>query len=381
MPLNRDIDSALDPLLAGFDDKLQADIAGQIAETHVSGTAEMVTWGKTKADVPIAYEGPPIQGAIDWAGKHSATLVKGIDEETKKRLAHTISQGIEQKRGIPGLARDIRNTFSDMSKHRSELIARTETANALSTASLESMSDMGIDGKEWITAGDDLVSDECSGNEAEGVIPVNQEFSGGVMAPPQHPDCRCTISPARLPTIKDEPPVTRPAPAKSKTDSPEMQKLFKDKLKAGKGKFDEEGLKATMKELRSVGLPDSHLATVNRIDVNTALLKRRAPGSMASCDGANNIVLASKVAQENITHEIGHAFWKKRVFIPRDNTKYKILDIFKASEKTGKGFVSSYAKMNVDEFFAESYAAFAKNPTAFTKLNPPMAKILKAYWK
>ncbi len=198
MPLNKDIEDVLDPILATFDDTLQADIAGQIAEINISGTAEMVTWGKTKAGVPIAYEGPPIQGAIDWAQGHSATLVKGLDEETKKRLAHTISQGIETKRGVPGLARDIRTTFADMSKHRSGLIARTETANALSQASLDTMEDMGIDGKEWITAGDDRVSEECLGNEAEGVIPADQSFSSGVMSPPEHPDCRCTLSPARL---------------------------------------------------------------------------------------------------------------------------------------------------------------------------------------
>ena len=77
-----------------------------------------------------------------------------------------------------------------MSKHRSELIARTETANALSQASLDTMEDMGIDGKEWVTAGDDLVSDDCLGNEAEGVIPRGQAFSGGVDGPPQHSDCR-----------------------------------------------------------------------------------------------------------------------------------------------------------------------------------------------
>ena len=70
-----------------------------------------------------------------------------MSEENKKRLAHTISQGIEQKRGIPGISRDIRKTFDDMSKHRSELIARTETANALSQASLDTMEDMVIDGK------------------------------------------------------------------------------------------------------------------------------------------------------------------------------------------------------------------------------------------
>lgn len=198
MPLNKDVDNILDPILKTFDDKLIADINGQIAEIYISGQAEMITYGKTKLGIPIAYEGPPISQAIDWAEKHGATLVKGLDEETKKRLAHTISQGIENKRGIPGLSRDIRNTFTDMSRHRSELIARTETANALSQASLDSMNDMGIEGKEWITAGDDQVSEECDANEAEGVIPVNQEFVSGVMAPPQHPDCRCTVAPARL---------------------------------------------------------------------------------------------------------------------------------------------------------------------------------------
>jgi len=198
MPLSKDTDNILDPILATFNEKLEADIGGHLTETYVSGQAEMITWGKTKGGVPIAYEGPPISEAIDWAEKHTATLVKGLNEETKKRLAHTISQGIQNKRGIPGLARDIRGTFSDMSKYRSELIARTETANALSTASLDTMKDMGVEGKEWVTVGDDRVSPECRGNEAEGVIPVGKTFSGGVDAPPQHPDCRCAISPARM---------------------------------------------------------------------------------------------------------------------------------------------------------------------------------------
>ncbi|GAH38606.1 unnamed protein product, partial [marine sediment metagenome] len=144
-------DRIMASLLATFDDKLVADISGQIAEIYFSGSAEMITFGKTKMGIPIAYEGPPISQAIDWANKHGATLVKGMDEETKRRLAHAISQGIEAKRGIPGLARDIRTEFADMSKYRSELIARTETANALSTASLDRMGDMGIEGKEWVT--------------------------------------------------------------------------------------------------------------------------------------------------------------------------------------------------------------------------------------
>ena len=198
MPIVGDLDNTLDPLLGTFKADLTHKVNGHIATAYVSGQAEMVTWGKTKGGIPIAYEGPPISQAVDWAEKHGAKLVTQMDGETKRRLAKVISDGVKNKRGIPGLARDIKGEFADMSKYRSQLIARTETANALSEASLDSMKDMGIEGKEWVTVGDDRVSDECRGNEAEGVIPVNQAFSSGAMAPPQHPDCRCTVSPARL---------------------------------------------------------------------------------------------------------------------------------------------------------------------------------------
>lgn len=196
--IGADTKDILDPLLATFEGSLTAEVEGQLAEIYISGQAEMITWGKTKGGIPIAYEGPPISDAISWAEKNGARLVTQMDEETKRRLAHTISTGIKNKRGVPGLARDIKQTFGDMTRYRSQLIARTETAFALSDASITTMDDMGIEGKEWVTAGDDRVSEDCQMNEAEGVIPITQMFSGGVMAPPQHPDCRCSLSPARI---------------------------------------------------------------------------------------------------------------------------------------------------------------------------------------
>ena len=189
----------LDPLLGAFDETLQAEVSGHLTTIYSTGSTEMITWGKTKAGVPIAFEGPPISQAISWAEKEGARLVTQMDTETKRRLAQVVSDGIANKRGVPGLARDIRTTFADMSKHRSELIARTETSNALSQARLDRMQDMGIEGKEWVTVGDDRVSEECEANEGQGVIPANQAFTSGPMAPPQHPDCRCTVAPSRLP--------------------------------------------------------------------------------------------------------------------------------------------------------------------------------------
>ena len=198
MPLSKDVENALDPLLAAFADTLTTQLNGYLVEIYMSGQAEMITWGTTKAGIPIAYEGPPISQAIDWAGKYGAKLVTQMDEETKRRLAQVISDGIKNKRGVPGLSRDIRKSFDNMSRYRSQLIAKTETRQALFTASHDNMVGMGIDGKEWVlgAGGAEGNCPDCEANAAVGVIPVNEEFpnpEGDI-----HPGCTCAIAPARL---------------------------------------------------------------------------------------------------------------------------------------------------------------------------------------
>jgi len=199
MPLTGDIGNTIDPILKTLQADLVRVLSGHLSTTYGLGSAEVISWGKTKGGVPISFEGPPISQAVDWAEKYTATLVKGIDEETKKRLAYTISQGIENKRGVPGLARDIRKEFADMTKYRSELIAKTETRQALFQASHDRMVDMGIDGKEWVlgSGGADGNCEYCQANAAAGIISVNEEFpnpEGDI-----HPGCTCAIAPVRLP--------------------------------------------------------------------------------------------------------------------------------------------------------------------------------------
>jgi hypothetical protein len=171
---------------------------GHLTNIYVSGSMETIAWGKTKGGVPIAYEGPPISEAISWAEKHGAELVAQMDTETKRRLAQTISDGIKNKRGIPGLGRDIRNTFDNMSVYRSKLIAQTETRNALFQASQDRMEDMGITGKEWVLGSGGIEGNcaQCLANAAQGIIPVKNSFStpqGSI-----HPGCTCAIAPAKL---------------------------------------------------------------------------------------------------------------------------------------------------------------------------------------
>ncbi len=198
MTLRGDIKSTLDPLLAAFDETLTVEVSGQLAEIYISGSAQMISYGKTKMGVPIAFKGPPVQQAINWARTQGARLVTQMDEETKSRLAKVISDGIKKKRGIPGIARDIKGEFKNMSRYRSQLIAKTETRKALFKASHDNMVGMGVDGKEWVlgSGGETGNCPDCEGNAAVGVIPVNKEFpspEGDI-----HPGCTCAIAPARL---------------------------------------------------------------------------------------------------------------------------------------------------------------------------------------
>lgn len=195
--IRTDAGDFIDPLLNTLTADLTYRLNGHLATIYMSASTEMVTWGKTKGGIPIAYEGPPMGEAITWADKHCATLVKGLNTETKDRLARVISDGIKEKRGVDGLARDIRREFDNMTTYRSRMIARTETADALSQASLDRMQEMGIEGKQWVR-GSSYPCDICDGNEADGVIPINQAFSSGHLNPPGHPNCVCALAPARL---------------------------------------------------------------------------------------------------------------------------------------------------------------------------------------
>ncbi len=179
----------LNPILAIFRAELESMIIGHSATAYISGSAQMVEFGKTlKTMKPIYFEGPPTQEAIKYAQRRAAQLVTQMEDETKRQLAQVIADGIENKRGIPGLSRDIRTTFDDMTKYRSQMIARTETADSLSQGAVDRMKDMGVTGKSWVTF---HPCEICEENERAGVIPFADEFPSGHLRPPAHPQCRC----------------------------------------------------------------------------------------------------------------------------------------------------------------------------------------------
>lgn len=154
--------------------------------------------------------------AENWARQRAAELVGmrregdfyvpnpnarwAIDSTTRDMLRAEVRKAIEAGDSTDQLARRLRNSFT-FSEDRARMIARTEIARADSYGALLGWAQSGVvNGKTWQTAEDDRVSKECTHNQMVGDVPLDWDYGDGVFAPPEHPNCRCTL----LPVVMEE---------------------------------------------------------------------------------------------------------------------------------------------------------------------------------
>lgn len=112
----------------------------------------------------------------------------------KDRIINIITDGVRNGDGIPKISDSIRGAFD--SKAQANLVTRTETAFAQSSAQLDAWNQSGVvEGKEWV------VNDPCPQCEPyDGeIVGLNKNFySSSEFAdgdPPLHPNCECVLAP------------------------------------------------------------------------------------------------------------------------------------------------------------------------------------------
>lgn len=185
-----------------------------------AGTAEDMTLA-IKAGTSTAYtagiDGVSIAGyamsftvkhpdAMKWLEEHAAEMVTKIDETTRETIGSLVTQGMEEGWSYGKTAKEITSRFEEFAvgkpqahiDSRAHLVAVTESGNAYEQGARDSMDVLRAQGleveKSWNTVGDDLVTDECLANEAEGWIPIDDEFSSGDLNPLRFPGCRCNCT-------------------------------------------------------------------------------------------------------------------------------------------------------------------------------------------
>lgn len=137
--------------------------------------------------------------AVTWANARAAELVsvngdRNLVEGTRNGIRQLITQGLADNLSAREIAQSIREGYS-FSIERATNIAHYEIASANSHGALEGYREamaQGLKlGKGWSTDLDPCPT--CQSNADVGIIPLEEEFPSGDMAPAAHPHCECAI--------------------------------------------------------------------------------------------------------------------------------------------------------------------------------------------
>jgi hypothetical protein len=146
-------------------------------------------WGyMVKSAIQFELTNPQYIGALKDRASYLLNQ-SSLDDTTLSDIIGTISDA-----KLGGLTNDevammLKDNFDEVSDYRGEMIARTESANALGDANYASAKENGATTHYWVVAGPGC--DQCDPNADDGEIPLDQEFSSGDLSEPAHPNCEC----------------------------------------------------------------------------------------------------------------------------------------------------------------------------------------------
>lgn len=205
-------DALIESITLSWDD-LVGDVAGYLGAAAKEGVSAAAVQLDLSMDMTQALsmantraEAYATQRSAEMVGKRleGGILIDNpdakwrIDESTRTMLRADVTKAIEEGWSNEKLANAIEDNRA-FSIDRARMIARTETAWADvegNVAAYKAAEQAGVQVlKEWITAEDDLVSEECAENGQAGAIGMEDAFPSGAKYPPQHPNCRCDLLP------------------------------------------------------------------------------------------------------------------------------------------------------------------------------------------
>jgi SPP1 gp7 family putative phage head morphogenesis protein len=198
------------------------------------GPADWGDW--TPGDPAAARTVADTEGLQNLLNSYGVAEIKAVGEGRMGDLASAISDAVAHGDSADSLADDIEGILA--APERAAMIARTEIARAVSTAAMDRYTASGVTKKEWISAPG--ACKICLDNTGVGPIQMDQDFPGGVPAPPQHPYCRCSAAPAEIrgvslhlttvpDLVKDAADLTDPNPVETEHVMNQMRKNYPEK--------------------------------------------------------------------------------------------------------------------------------------------------------
>jgi len=130
-----------------------------------------------------------------WIEDYTFKFSENLEVVNSEKLRVILDTGFEQGKTIPELMAEVKQCFDSWDTYRAEIISRTETSRASNESAIEAYRQSGVvEQKQWLTAPD--CCDICAEMDGE-VVALEEPFFdddyGDGMAPPKHPNCRCSV--------------------------------------------------------------------------------------------------------------------------------------------------------------------------------------------
>ncbi|MBR0272379.1 MAG: minor capsid protein [Methanobrevibacter sp.] len=133
---------------------------------------------------------------LEFLQDYNFSLISNVNEDLKNHIRAEIFIGIAASESMPEVAKRILDATDNSltgktlsARQRAMMIARTETARAMTQGRLQSYANYGVQEVKILTAGDDNVCAICR-KAADKIYPI-EEASNLV---PFHPLCRCSVT-------------------------------------------------------------------------------------------------------------------------------------------------------------------------------------------
>lgn len=137
----------------------------------------------------------------EYLENYTFDLIKGMNTELANKLRSTLQRGMMQGQNSRVIAKEVKKIF-DTTKHRAEMIARTETSRAYNFGAYSAAKESGIKYKYYSAIHDSRTCEMCRRlarkYSRERAIPITQEFIDDVsgvrgMFPPLHVKSRSEV--------------------------------------------------------------------------------------------------------------------------------------------------------------------------------------------
>lgn len=179
----------VEPILKDIAAQGASDALGEVGveDDEAIYGAQVATWAQDRAAEMVGKKW--VDGEL--VDNPNAEWV--ISDSTRDMIQGIVAGSIDEGATMDELSAQLQDAFA-FSEERATMIARTETRLADMGGQMEAYQASGVvDGTEWSTSNDDLVSEICQGNADAGVVPLGDMYPSGDTAPPGHPNCRCCV--------------------------------------------------------------------------------------------------------------------------------------------------------------------------------------------